>query len=287
MESKIISKVFEQHNIRQRESDGYLSATDMCQAFNTDIAHYTRTKSTKEYLTELESDLHKCRSQLIEIKKGNSSEFEQGTWIHPLVATHLSQWLSPKFAIQVNKWVIRYLSGDLTLVGEVVKNHEQATGGRVTRIDFDYEEKLLRLEQMRNEIAKTKEETDRLRVENTERKRQLLIDMDAFKGDAQIFAVFKNNVMNTFGLTLPPVNEENRLNDITHNKDLSTLYFETTNKHASGGQLSKLGKKVKQEYVRRYNEDPLKASKHVNGAVRDVYVYPPRDYEWIRNIINN
>ena len=54
---------------------------------------------------EAGSDMGIPTSQLIDIKKGNSGEFFQGTWIHPDLAIQLAQWLSPKFAIQVSKWI--------------------------------------------------------------------------------------------------------------------------------------------------------------------------------------
>ena len=38
-------------------------------------------------------------SNLVDINKGGA---HVGTWIHP----ELAQWLSPKFAIQVSKWII-------------------------------------------------------------------------------------------------------------------------------------------------------------------------------------
>ena len=38
----------------------------------------------------------------------------QGTWVHPQVATHLAQWLSPKFAVLVSRWVVDWMSGGLT-----------------------------------------------------------------------------------------------------------------------------------------------------------------------------
>lgn len=32
--------------------------------------------------------------------------------MHPQVAIHLAQWLSPEFAVQVSEWVFRWLSGE-------------------------------------------------------------------------------------------------------------------------------------------------------------------------------
>lgn len=44
-------------------------------------------------------------SQLIDVKKGNSHKFAQGSWIHPDLTTNLAQWISPKFGVQVSRWV--------------------------------------------------------------------------------------------------------------------------------------------------------------------------------------
>jgi len=46
--------------------------------------------------------LHK---QLLDTKKGNTNEFNQGSWVHPDLAIQLAQWLSPIFAIQVSSWI--------------------------------------------------------------------------------------------------------------------------------------------------------------------------------------
>lgn len=110
-------------NKSDTESDGYLNATEMCKANGKLYADYTRLESTKEYLNELSSDMGIPILKLIEIKKGGSSKF-QGTWIHPHVAIHLAQWLSPKFAVAVSKWVFRFMCGDLTLIDEIKQNNE-------------------------------------------------------------------------------------------------------------------------------------------------------------------
>ncbi len=109
--------------IRQRE-DGYLNATDMCKINNKRYNDYIENKTTKEYLKELSSDTGILVSQLVEVYKGKSSKYEQGTWVHPHVAIHLAQWLSPKFSVAVSKWVLRFIYGDLTLVDEIKMNNQ-------------------------------------------------------------------------------------------------------------------------------------------------------------------
>ena len=42
---------------------------------------------------------------IIDSKKGKSSEFEQGTFIHPDLAIQLAQWINPHFALQVSSWI--------------------------------------------------------------------------------------------------------------------------------------------------------------------------------------
>ena len=38
-------------------------------------------------------------------------------------------WISPEFAVQVMDWIFRLLSGDLTLVEDLVERHEAANAG--------------------------------------------------------------------------------------------------------------------------------------------------------------
>jgi KilA-N domain len=88
--------------IRQRK-DGYLSATDMCQACNKRWNNWYRLDSTREYLEALQrrnySDV--SNSGLIDSTVGNVG----GTWIYRKVAIRLAQWLSPDFAVSVDEWI--------------------------------------------------------------------------------------------------------------------------------------------------------------------------------------
>ena len=85
--------------------DGMINATMLCKAGKKLLANYNQNKQTKEYLDALSSDMRIPISQLIQICKGNSYKFQQGTWVHRKVAIHLAQWLSPSFAVQVSNWL--------------------------------------------------------------------------------------------------------------------------------------------------------------------------------------
>ena len=120
---RALTKQFNGFNIRVRNTDGYIHATDMCKVGNKEWSGYLRNKNTKEFITELESILQICRMLLIQTKTGGSKE-ETGTWVHPHVAINLAQWVSPIFAVKVAGWVSRFISGDLSLAKEVLENND-------------------------------------------------------------------------------------------------------------------------------------------------------------------
>jgi hypothetical protein len=91
--------------ITSRSEDNYINATQLCQAGSKKFSHWYSLDITKQLINELASDAGIPASQLIDVKKGNSNEIIQGSWIHPDLAIQLAQWLSPKFAIQVSRWI--------------------------------------------------------------------------------------------------------------------------------------------------------------------------------------
>jgi hypothetical protein len=108
-----------------RLSDGYINATLIAQSAGKTFSHWYAIQGTTEYLEALSQDLHCSVSDLVQTNRtGSESRF---SWVHPEAASHLAQWCSPQFAIQVNRLVVRYLSGRLT-AGE-----SQAAAAEVVR----------------------------------------------------------------------------------------------------------------------------------------------------------
>jgi len=92
--------------------DGMINATQMCKAGGKKFNDWCRLDSTNELISELESEFKVEKSetgipvsQIIDVRKGNSEKFSQGSWIHQDLAVPLAQWLSPKFGIQMYKLV--------------------------------------------------------------------------------------------------------------------------------------------------------------------------------------
>ena len=92
--------------IRLRIVDGYFSATDICKVGGKLFGDWMRLDSTKEFLKILNSEINKDNKiTLVQIKKGNSTKFKQGSWIHPMVVTHLAMWISPRFSVKISFWI--------------------------------------------------------------------------------------------------------------------------------------------------------------------------------------
>ena len=123
-----LTKQFNGFNIRVREIDGYIHASDMCKVGKSKkVYDYKENKTTIEFINALESDTGISASQLIQSKKGNAKA-GAGTWVHPYVAINLAQWISPMFAVKVAGWVAKFISGDVSLIKEAVENLNDITG---------------------------------------------------------------------------------------------------------------------------------------------------------------
>ena len=105
--------------------DGYIFATKLCKIAGKQVAKWKNLKETQLLIKQLENtNLKKCEngiSQLIEVYKGKTSKYNQGTWVHPDLGLHLAQWCSPSFSLQVSKWI-----RELIVTGKVVIGNEKS-----------------------------------------------------------------------------------------------------------------------------------------------------------------
>lgn len=105
--------IFKSNNglsLYQRANDGYVNATKLCQDEEKLFGDYARLKTTKEYLNELSMSMGIPIDQLVYSMKTRSND-NRGTWVHPKVAIHLAQWLSPQFAVFVTNIMMEWFSG--------------------------------------------------------------------------------------------------------------------------------------------------------------------------------
>ncbi|MGL5956809.1 MAG: KilA-N domain-containing protein [Brevinema sp.] len=136
----------ENMSLMQRE-DGYVNATALCRSAGKELGGYLRNDTTNEFLNELSEAMQICMTSLVQINKGAGvKKYEQGTYIHPKVAIHLGQWLSPKFAVFVSNVVFDFM------------NSEQ-------KIQIDREKALKRYHQITQSITDLAEEISALQIE--------------------------------------------------------------------------------------------------------------------------
>jgi hypothetical protein len=91
--------------IQARDSDCYINATMLCKAGNKNFFDWYRLSSTKSLLDIISQDVGIPVIDLVDSKKGNSSQYSQGSWVHPDLAVQLAQWISPEFLVRVCRWV--------------------------------------------------------------------------------------------------------------------------------------------------------------------------------------
>lgn len=112
LQTGFIDRLADNEVVTQRVTDGYFNATAMCKASGKLMGDYLRLSATKAFLSELSSDMGIPISELVQSVKGGPPQL-QGTWVHPQVAINLAQWLSPKFAVLISKWVLEWSSGNI------------------------------------------------------------------------------------------------------------------------------------------------------------------------------
>lgn len=110
--------VFEYNNVPVtfRTDNGTLmvNATEMAKSFGKTTKDWLRTQQTKDFISSLSAVRHICLTQLVIVRQGNSSSFEQGTWMHEDIALEFARWLSPTFAIWCNDRIKELLTIGMT-----------------------------------------------------------------------------------------------------------------------------------------------------------------------------
>lgn len=106
MAGLVLARTIDGHQIDQRRADGYVNATALCKAAGKVWNDYWRLDATQEFVKALEDNTGQNRNILVQATRGRTG----GTWVHPDLAVNLAQWCSPRFAVQVSRWVRELLT---------------------------------------------------------------------------------------------------------------------------------------------------------------------------------
>jgi len=131
--------------------DGYVSVTALCRKGNKKPNDWLRLKQTKNLVEICSKHINIDSDKLIEVYIGGN---KSGTWIHPLLATNLAQWISNDFAIKVSLWIEEWkqINGNKTLYNKEISN---------IKPDFNFQkEKEIQLKLQKELGGKIEVETD-------------------------------------------------------------------------------------------------------------------------------
>lgn len=121
MENKIIIKEYSGNTIEFKMIEGhvYANANQMANGFGgtQKLKDWKRSSNTQRYIEALEKVMGKnSTSQLILSKKGNTKEFEQGTWIHEKLVLNFARYLNVEFELWCDEQIATLLrEGTVTI----------------------------------------------------------------------------------------------------------------------------------------------------------------------------
>ena len=145
-----------------------VNATEMGKKFGKTTKDWLRTNASSEFINSLSVVRQICPSQLVVVKKGNSNEFEQGTWMHEDVALEFARWLSPAFAIWCNDRIKELLKYGMTATQPTL---DEMLGNPDLVIRMATQLKQERAEKARLE-AENAQQTERIALQEREIKQQ-------------------------------------------------------------------------------------------------------------------
>ena len=161
-----------------------VNATEMAKSFGKTAKDWLRTNASLEFINSLSAVRQICPSQLVVVKKGNSNEFEQGTWMHEDVALEFARWLSPTFAIWCNDRIKELLTQGVTTVNDddaTILHAMQVLQKRVDEkqraLEFAQETITTQNEQLKLQAPKVKYVDDVLQSVNTYTSTQMSKDL--------------------------------------------------------------------------------------------------------------
>lgn len=157
---QIMKRDFMGSKISQR-TDKMFNATELLSIYNSNqddgkgkkvFAEFWSNKGTVEFLKELENDLIDNIGNSLYLKTHETSRGKGGgTWMHPYLFVKFAMWISPKFELQIIKWVhdnlidFREQAGDYykEMASCICRNYEQFYGTKPSPFIYQNEAKFL------------------------------------------------------------------------------------------------------------------------------------------------
>jgi len=88
-----------------KNSNGYMNATNLCKEAGKEFFHWKANSISKEFIKETMLYLNMSIDELIITITGGQNTTIRGSYIHPLLITHVACWCGPNFALKVSIWI--------------------------------------------------------------------------------------------------------------------------------------------------------------------------------------
>ncbi len=115
--SNAISRNLQGFIVYQRESDGYINATQICKVHQEitqerkNPSEWLSNKASQSAINKLSTVTGIPATDLIEVKRGGKY---QGTWIHPRLAVRFTMWVNDDFSLLVEDWIHTWFESGVT-----------------------------------------------------------------------------------------------------------------------------------------------------------------------------
>ena len=231
--------------------------------------------------------------------------------------------MSPEFRLHIVEWIGRYLSGDISLVDDILKRHDAINDttsvacvatvsnnllNRKRNLDMEVDEfefhkrrdtwmvdlraKVAGVQHLeldaRYKQADVEEKELGVKYKRIKLDREAIALAEQHKEDIHLYTAIKEAIVN--GELFPKREEEPEkepAEDYLKNKDLTMLIAEMGYPRQTNAVKSKLGSAISKKYREKYGTKPAATKKIVDGAFRSVNVYAQKDYQWIKDIIRS
>ncbi len=113
------SKMINGIELTIRKDDGYVNISSLCLTNKKQFQSWYRNESATEFLNVLTQEMQsefELKNLPIPKLVDMSAVRKNGTFVHPLVAIKIAQWISPKFDVAVTKWIYQlFLTGSVDI----------------------------------------------------------------------------------------------------------------------------------------------------------------------------
>jgi len=110
--NQLMKRDFMGDTVTQRTKDSFFNATELLAVYNSlsdrkkRFADFWENKNVSDFINELEKDIILNVGNMAHLKTHETKRGRGGsTWMHPYLFVKFAMWLSPRFELNVIKWV--------------------------------------------------------------------------------------------------------------------------------------------------------------------------------------